>query len=661
MIGFLDTFTLARTKLRAKRILLAVTIIISGLLFGVLTGAIIITTGAKQSISQFFETSQKGHYLVMAAPNIPPDVGQLPSPIEPLSKEQIAEFTALQKEYEAKQKAIYTAQKLPFDPTKIEPVLEANPMGARDKNGIIYQSVNYKSPVSQEYIKRQVQRYVATADTTVEKLTKQAERYGSTAIYQFRNTVADPTSLNYLSDGTEHIEKFGQLDFSGGNGDWRSMSVKNASYVVVDNPVVERLIFSVNQARADNPNAVPVILNTAEIVSLFGKQLGIPEKPNNPIEQTAWYKNLYQKANGLTYNYCYRSPGEIALIQKTKQTNTELVDKKDDPNYQPPALQYNLPTETCGPLTVKKDTRSALEKTTDAKQETVEKELGTYQPLEHRLITFQIVGAFTLASQESTKDPASFMGLFFGPNYQFGAFIPQQMYNKLPPDTLRDSVLMNSTHPDDSMTAALEAAHIKSAILTFPTIKAARSFIDHEGCAATANPADCKKPFLLSSYGTNYLAVNDFGNTVQRYLPYAFLGVMVIASIIILVTMARVIIDSRRETAVFRALGAKRRDIASVYLTYSLLVALSVVLFAFVLGVILALLAQHFVSASATSLAQVAYGVFDTSAPSFQLVRFDLPLLGLVAAAVIVISLIAVTPPLIRNVRRSPIRDMRDE
>ena len=124
--------------------------------------------------------------------------------------------------------------------------------------------------------------------------------------------------------------------------------------------------------------------------------------------------------------------------------------------------------------------------------------------------------------------------------------------------------------------------------------------------------------------------------------------------------MARVIIDSRRETAVFRALGAKRRDIASIYLLYSVLVALLIVIFMLTLGLVAATIMESLFSANATNLAMVAYGVFDKEQP-FHFIGINLSALGILALCIIGISLLAVLPPLMRNVRRNPIRDMRDE
>ena len=171
---------------------------------------------------------------------------------------------------------------------------------------------------------------------------------------------------------------------------------------------------------------------------------------------------------------------------------------------------------------------------------------------------------------------------------------------------------------------------------------------------------DCKKPFMLATYGSSYLAVDEMSKFIRGIAPIALAIAMAIATIVIWVTMARVIIDSRRETAVFRALGAKRKDIASIYLLYSMLVALLIVIFMLIAGFIAASVVESLFGTQATDLAKVAYGVFDDLEP-FRFIGIDALALTALAGCIFGISLIAVLPPLWRNVRRSPIRDMRDE
>ena len=117
---------------------------------------------------------------------------------------------------------------------------------------------------------------------------------------------------------------------------------------------------------------------------------------------------------------------------------------------------------------------------------------------------------------------------------------------------------------------------------------------------------------------------------------------------------------SRRETAVFRAIGAKRSDIASVYVLYSLWVAARIALFAAGLGLLIAGIVHVLYAKSATQSAQLAYAVF-TPEPKFSFLGFGSPVLWWILIGIVAMSLVAITPPLLRNIRRNPIKDMRDE
>ena len=107
-----------------------------------------------------------------------------------------------------------------------------------------------------------------------------------------------------------------------------------------------------------------------------------------------------------------------------------------------------------------------------------------------------------------------------------------------------------------------------------------------------------------------------------------------IATIIIWAMMGRVIADSRRETAVFRAIGAKRSDIVAVYLTYSLWVALRIVLVAALIAVGIAAFVEFRYADRATDIARLAYAVF-TPAPRFSFIGLQAPLLWGIFAGII--------------------------
>src|SRR5690606_17271932 len=106
--------------------------------------------------------------------------------------------------------------------------------------------------------------------------------------------------------------------------------------------------------------------------------------------------------------------------------------------------------------------------------------------------------------------------------------------------------------------------------------------------------------------------------------------------------------------------GAKRFDIANIYLVYLALVAATIGVVRYGIGVGVAIAINQMYGAEATAQALLSFGTSDMS-KVFRL--FDIRLLdgllivGLSLAAALVGSLI----PLLRNIRRNPIRDMRDD
>ena len=119
-------------------------------------------------------------------------------------------------------------------------------------------------------------------------------------------------------------------------------------------------------------------------------------------------------------------------------------------------------------------------------------------------------------------------------------------------------------------------------------------------------------------------------------------------------------IENRKETAVYRAMGAKRRDVTTVYIIYILLVALQIALVSLVLGIVAAFAVDYFYGKPLTDVAVTAFGIVD-DAPTFSLFNLESPLLLGIVGSIFAISIIASIQPLIRNVMRSPIRDMRDD
>jgi hypothetical protein len=672
MIGFLDTFTLARAKLRSKKVLLIITIVLSGLLFGVLITGITVVSDLVDSATSYTKSALNGRYLVATQPVIPNElygvgvrVAQTPS------DELQAKLQKIEQDYIDEQKALADEYDVPFNEDTVVHVLIPDPYGQKDATGKVRTILNPQSPAWNIYLDELQNDWARTTPSTFNDLENLAKKYGATNVYRTESASLSYTTATYLHDGKEDLTKLGQSN--GGSAymlDQYAAAVRNSDYNFADEATIQRFILPENDKRQQHKDAIPVVMTTDEAITLFGNKLGISNRPMGATEQITWMKDFQSKINGQTYQVCYRSLPEMQLIAQQRLDNGQLEINKDNKDYIEPSLQYNLPTTPCGVLTIKKDTRTDNEKALSEKQKAYQKALGTYQPLERQLLTFQIVGVMQQTSFNVTLN-ANLQNLansLLGAQYNGGAFIVSDLYNKLPEDARHENILRNSSVSADMSRTGLGngqafiKADIVPAIVSFPSVDKARKFIEQAGCGnmySSSNNCD-NKPFFANTYGSNYLVVDDIGKLAATIASVAFPIALILAGIIILITMARVIIDSRHETAVFRALGAKRRDIMAVYITYSLMVAGLIALFALALGFIGAFIIESLYVADLTHYAQVAYGVF-TSSQSFSFIGVNLSLLGLVVASIIVVSVIAVLPPLIRNVRRNPIRDMRDD
>ena len=145
----------------------------------------------------------------------------------------------------------------------------------------------------------------------------------------------------------------------------------------------------------------------------------------------------------------------------------------------------------------------------------------------------------------------------------------------------------------------------------------------------------------------------------NRIISVAFPAILSTAAIIIWFTISRIIAENRKETAIYRAMGAKRFDIAKIYIVYILLVASRITAVSLAVGVFAAFVISQIYEQSLTRIATAVFGIAG-NAPQFSIFNLNEPLLLIIIACIFAVSLIASIQPLIRNVKRNPVQDIRD-
>lgn len=641
---------LARTKLRSKRTLLAASVIVSSLLFATLIAGIIVFTGAEKSAVTFVQKANNNQYLVQVNPVIPTDEIQFS---QDLSLKDIQDIKAFEKTYYDTLRAKYKALNIPYNSTAEVPALTPAAWKSKSLPEELRVQISFDSPVIQELIKIKEENYAKTAKNKLSDLKAIGAKYDATGYYVSRNSgLPDIPAQHVILNNKENFEdselKGGNLSITG----YFVNAVHNGMYSFEDKQLLGRYLLDASKSQL---KGIPVIISAQEAVSLFGKQYNLKTEPENEQRKAAWLGDVQKKMNGYTYQSCYRNSTETSMLNKIQQDYSEIVTNKNNKDYKKPSLIYDYPTEPCGDIKIAEDTRTITERKAEQTSIDNQKRLGTYLAPFHKLLTFQIVGIMNAQPYTEITDIKSYIkSLVTTENRTSSAIIPRQLYDTLPTELKFNDIPLASNISTEIFTSEEFTTHI----LAFTTIDQAQAFMNQETCPGSK--LDCKKLFTADPYGSNYLILNEIGKLFKQIMIYALPAVLLLAAIIIWFTMARVMAENRKETAVYRAMGAKRSDIVAIYLIYSVIIAIRIAFFAALLGVFAAFIINSLYSETLTSVAIVSFGN-SVSNLSFSLFNLSSPFLLLIIIIIVAVVLVAVIQPLIRNVVRSPINDMRDE
>lgn len=646
---------LARVKLRSKRGMLFTAIIISSVLFSVLFAAIIVFTAAEKSTVAFVKEANNNEYLVKVRPVTPGGVVIGLNPVD-LTAEDIKSIRTYEAEYYDALEKKYNDLRISYvDPSPNDSLLTPNALADPSVPSSLRYRLNFSSPLMREFERTRFISYASTAKNKLDNLKDIVSKYEGSGFYRIGN-VPLPSIPNQLLilNGKEALDsrdvKTGDATLYG----YTTNAIHNSMYELQDQRLVSRYI---THKDANKLAGIPVIVSAQEAAKLFGKDKGIEAEPEDARAKQAWMHNIQEKLTGYTYQTCYRNETEQGLLAKIQQDYADIEAHKNDKDYVKPSLTYAYPSEPCGDISIASDTRTEVDKDRDAQQIENQKKLGNYEPSNQHIITYQIVG-FMMAEPYSnaTQDVSSYLRNLL--SYQtdlMGAIIPLQMYQSSDVSKKISEVL-----PAEKNSEYLAAVNnLSPRVIAFPTVNQARNFMNNEACPPS--DTECKKLFTAEPYGSNYLILDEVGKMFRKFMLYALPVVMALAAITVWFMMSRVMTDNRKETAVYRAMGAKRIDIAAIYLLYTLIIAVCIATTSLLIGGIVALILDNTYGKELGAVATNAFGVIDSEAQDLSLFDVTSPILLYVYLAIIVLCFAAVLQPLLRNILRSPIRDMRAE
>lgn len=649
MIKLADTLQLATTKLKTRKVRLIVTVVITSLLFACLAFLASVTDGVIRSLNDFGKEGYGGRYFVMANPttyNFMPD-----------DQELIDHFKPIQRDLVVQKKAAAKKLNLTYDETTDTSLPLTNYKG----DTTIY--LNYGSDL---IMKELAKRNDSIQGTDYASFQNLATSSGSIATYRSMipggmgssyGFSGSSGALSVILNGKERITS--QKDLYAGGMPSGVDTIMSMGWRVAESELIKPFILPGQTTATADDGTIPIIAPFSAAEEILGlKALPQTATASQKLERLV---QVRKQIAGKTAELCYRNNTSSSLLSQALEQQKEIDANKTNKDYIKPSLIYQQPQTACGAVTAKTDTRSSDEKKQAVAQQAFDKQFGQYIEPDQGTIRIRIVGL----SPDITTDA----------NISAGAILS---------NLLSSSLGQGWVSPNDAVAAnplAIKAlggtvetlGHGSLAYYAeFKNLAATKAFIKHQTCSSGAFYDQASyikgiegcitqgKPFNVSAYGNNAGAIDEFKTGIWKVSRIAILAIMAIAALIMMGNVGKIIADGRRETAVFRALGAKRFDIAQIYLTYAILISLCIAVCAVVLGSIGAyVLSAHF-SPNMSVAAVITYNAVDVD-KQFLLFGFNAFYVLCITGLVILTGLISASIPLLTNMRRNPIRDMRDD
>lgn len=637
MIRLFDAATLAHTKFRTRKIRSAITVTVAGVLFGLLLFVVITSQGIINSVASFSHQGLNDRYVFM------------------ISRFNIDSYNAydhlddqafiqkVQDEYDAivaKKQAAAKKYQVPYDPKVDDPSpITVDPL--TKQKTIDVRSASYES------VRIAADKITQAEHTSLDIKSYLAPYPSAKVLAPLSTSFGSRTDMLLMKDGKELMALPSQqreLSEAQSQTPWLQPLEKSLA-----DPFVTSTTF--DPAKGE----LPVIMPYSDAEKLLGfKPLDGSATNQMKLDRL---QEVQRRVGEVTAAFCYRNSASQSLLSQALSQQEEARVNKNNPSYKKPHLQYGVPDNTsCGAVTVASDTRTAAEKRADENRTKFEKEVGTYigDP-EQQKITVRAVGLSADLPDGATASSLEgvMRGLFSSSlGYQTWS-MPADLLERVPASA-RPAALFE---PQTNMSGSLRNITTDGYYVEFGDKEEARAMLKKSG-------------FFDSQGGVGKIGAVPFGSSslvldelLARFRDVLLWGIGVVSLVAVIILggmIGRTIADGRRESAVFRAIGAKRIDIMQIYSIYTFMLSLRVAVFALVLGLAVAFVLDILYSHEATIGALLAFNSSNMDL-AFHFVGYNTWYVPLLLGTIIVIGFVAMIIPILRNIRRSPIKDMRDE
>ena len=403
--------------------------------------------------------------------------------------------------------------------------------------------------------------------------------------------------------------------------------------------------------------AYPIIISYSAAQQL----LKLPKllKTASSQEKIDRLKEVRKKIAGKTFQMCYRNDQSSADIDAARAQQIDREKNGKSKDYVLPALLYKLQEKPCKAPVIERDVRTQSEKDYQAKQDEFDKKFGKQKSVS-KILTFRIAGISPDLSLNDGIDVSTILTLMLSSTVNNAWTSPSWVY--------KDSSAVRDLFKENLDNSGFDSQYMFYA--EYATADEARNALSNRNCTVAypgmplpENTVKCSekdRAFQLAQFGSASLALDDIENTFHTGQLYVALAIAFVAALIQMGMVGRIIADSRKETAVFRAVGASRLAISQIYFTYVIYIGLITILFAGIIGFALALWANNSWSQDLAIQLAILFNVKDLSMP-FNLYGISFHDFILISVVILGSGMVGAILPILTNVRRSPIRDMREE
>ncbi len=639
MIRLTDAFVLAYTKLRVHKVRTGLTAGIAGLLFGVMLVAVIVVQGVFDSVDRFSNEGLNNR-TILAVTRSAPDIGfnEWEMADDP---DFVAEVETAHKELVDKKKAAAKKYTVPYDASSEDP----SPIGIDpDTKQRVVTEQNLGSKLVQDIVSKK-----RTASTKPFIIKDYLKKYPSAKVVGDNNTLM-PTdgALEYMKDGKEgsQVKNTRELYMSRFTDDAINLQVLDGS---LTKPFLTTQSFDASRRE------VPVVIPFGRAAKLLG--LKALDKNASTEDKLQRLSEVRQRIGEITVSFCYRNQASIALFGEATQQAADIKRNENNKDYVKPALLYELPpADSCGPVTIASDKRTAEEKKMQTNYESYQKEIGVHlgEPIQHKVVVRGVGVSSDVAGEIGSWSIATMVESLLGSTLGWGTWsIPADLLAQLPEDQRPDAIFKVTANDVLSPSGTLG---YQSYLVEFSNKAEARQLLQDTGMLG----GGMGNEVWAAPFGSGVLLVDEARRAFTELMMWAGLVVGVIAIIILSGLIGRTVADGRRESAVFRAIGATRVDIGRVYGMFAFLLAVRIAAFALLMGVALALTVELLWWQDATFGARLAYAAKSTDIEFhlFSLISWYVPA---ILGVIIIVGLVASVIPILLGARRNPINDMRND